>query len=193
MMKSSHLFQLWRCVLADMMYKSADAETMRKIDADVKAYQMKYSDGGRERKGTSGLNGLLLAEDKTFRNVFYYRMRKREKLCTLCKLFLPSVKAVEIYGEIDGGLLLSHYHMVVHPKKAGKNLCVGPGAVLGKNNGQYPTIGDNVSIGANATVIGDITVGDNAVICPGSVVTKSLPGDAVYSGNPAHCVSREDE
>ena len=183
------IHKLWRCVLADVMYKLADAETTKKIDMDAEGYMTKYPNGKPSGKGLSVLNFLLLSEDKTFRNVFYYRMRHRGKFLAVCKWFLPPVKAVEIYGEIDGGLLLSHYHMVVHPKKAGKNLKVGPGVVLGKNNGQYPTFGDNVSIGANATVIGDITIGDNVIISPGSVVTKSLPAGGVYSGNPARPVS----
>ena len=183
------IHKLWRCALLDVMYKMAENETIQKIELDIKAYQKKIANDKKPKKGIAALNALLLSEDKTFRNVIYYRMRRREKLLSVSKWVLPPVKAVEIYGEIDGGLLLSHYHMVVHPKKAGKNLSVGPGVVLGKNNGQYPTFGDNVSIGANATVIGDITIGDNTVICPGAVVTKSLPSGGVYSGNPARPVN----
>ena len=182
---NSNIHKLWRCVLADIIYRLASAKTTKKIDADAERYLMNSKN--KHKKGLSALNYLLLSDDRTFRNVFYYRVRGLGKLCTLCKLFLPAVKAVEIYGEIDGGLLLSHNHMVVHPQKAGKNLYVGPGAVIGKNNGGFPIIGDNVYVGANSTVIGNINIGDNVIIRTGSVVTKSLPGNAVYSGNPARC------
>ncbi len=183
----SNIHKLWRCVLADIIYKLAGVETTGKIDADAERYLISGSNEDKHRRGLSALNHLLLSEDRTFRNVFYYRVYRSGKLCSLCKLFLPPVKAVEIYGEIDGGLLLSHNHMVVHPQKAGKNLYVGPGAVIGKNNGGFPIIGDNVYIGANSTVIGNINIGDNVVIRPGTVVTKSLQSNAVYSGNPARC------
>ena len=186
---SGNIFKLWRCVLADIIYRFAGAQTTKKIDADAERYLMNSSNEDKHRKGLSALNYLLLSEDRTFRNVFYYRARGLGKLCTLCKLFLPAVKAVEIYGEIDGGLLLSHNHMVVHPEKAGKNLYVGPGAVIGKNNGGFPIIGDNVYVGANSTVIGNINIGDNVTILPGTVVTKSLRDNAIYSGNPARCVN----
>ena len=164
------IHKLWRCMTADIAYKLADAGTKKKIDEDMACYVVKAD---KHYKGLSALNRLLL-ENKPFRNVFYYRLRGLGKLCAFCKPFLPPVKAVEIYGEIDGGLFLSHKHMVVHPQKAGKNLRVGAGAVIGKNNGKYPIIGDNVTIGANATVIGNITIGDNVTIYAGSVVTKSL-------------------
>lgn len=48
-----------------------------------------------------------------------------------------------------------------------------------------PVIADNVDIGANAVVIGPITVGKNAVIGAGSVVVRSVPDDAIVVGNPA--------
>jgi acetyltransferase-like isoleucine patch superfamily enzyme len=45
-------------------------------------------------------------------------------------------------------------------------------------------IGDNVSIGSNATIL-PITVCNNVVIGAGSVVTKDIENPGVYAGNPA--------
>lgn len=47
------------------------------------------------------------------------------------------------------------------------------------------SIGDNVSIGSNATVLGNITIGNGAVIGAGSVVTKNVPSNQIWAGNPA--------
>ena len=41
------------------------------------------------------------------------------------------------------------------------------------------------SIGANATILPGITIGKNAMVAAGSVVTKSVPDNAVIIGNPA--------
>lgn len=41
------------------------------------------------------------------------------------------------------------------------------------------------SIGANATVIAGITIGENALIGAGSVVTKDIPANEIWIGNPA--------
>ena len=50
------------------------------------------------------------------------------------------------------------------------------------------TIGSNVWIGMNSTLLPGITIGDNAVIGAGSVVTKSIPPDVVAYGSPARVI-----
>ena len=54
--------------------------------------------------------------------------------------------------------------------------------------GERPTIGNNVTVNANAVVIGAISIGDNAIIGAGSVVTKNVPADSVVVGNPARII-----
>ena len=46
-------------------------------------------------------------------------------------------------------------------------------------------IGRNVWIGANTTVLPGVTIGDNAVIAAGAVVTKDIPENVVVGGIPA--------
>jgi len=48
-----------------------------------------------------------------------------------------------------------------------------------------PVLGDNVDVGANATLIGPIHIGSGAVIGGGAVVVKDVPQNAVVAGNPA--------
>ena len=55
----------------------------------------------------------------------------------------------------------------------------------------YPApihIGQNVWIGANATVLAGVTIGDNAVVAAGSVVTKDVPANVVVAGTPARVI-----
>jgi maltose O-acetyltransferase len=47
------------------------------------------------------------------------------------------------------------------------------------------TIGDDVWIGGNATILPGVTIGDRAVIGAGSVVTRNIENDTVVAGNPA--------
>lgn len=47
------------------------------------------------------------------------------------------------------------------------------------------TIKDHASIGANATIMGNITIGEYAMIGAGSVVTKDIPPFSLWYGNPA--------
>ena len=46
-------------------------------------------------------------------------------------------------------------------------------------------LGRNVWVGANATILPGVTIGDNAVIAAGSVVTKDVPANVVVAGVPA--------
>ena len=65
------------------------------------------------------------------------------------------------------------------------------GAVLGA---QSPVkIGNNVFIGMNAVITRGVTIGDNVVICAGSIVTKNCDSNSVYAGNPARRIMSVDE
>jgi serine O-acetyltransferase len=54
-----------------------------------------------------------------------------------------------------------------------------------------PSIGNNVFISTGAKIIGDVTIGDGAVIGANAVVTKSVPARAIAAGIPAR-VTRQD-
>ena len=49
-------------------------------------------------------------------------------------------------------------------------------------------IGNNVWIGSHATILGGVTIGDNAVIAAGAVVTKDVPENTVAGGVPAKII-----
>jgi UDP-2-acetamido-3-amino-2,3-dideoxy-glucuronate N-acetyltransferase len=75
------------------------------------------------------------------------------------------------------------------------NVQIGPSAAF--TNDKYPrakdfsyelvriTIKNGASIGANATILGGITIGKYAMIGAGSVVTKDVPEGELWYGNPA--------
>lgn len=46
----------------------------------------------------------------------------------------------------------------------------------------------NVWIAAGATILGGVTVGENAVVAAGSVVTKDVPPNTLVAGNPARAI-----
>ncbi|WP_308005727.1 acyltransferase [uncultured Chryseobacterium sp.] len=41
------------------------------------------------------------------------------------------------------------------------------------------------SVGANATILAGVTIGENALVGAGSVVTKNIPDNEIWVGNPA--------
>jgi acetyltransferase-like isoleucine patch superfamily enzyme len=51
----------------------------------------------------------------------------------------------------------------------------------------------HAKIGANSTLLPGVTIGRNALVGAGSVVTRDVPGNAVVAGNPARILkSLED-
>lgn len=57
---------------------------------------------------------------------------------------------------------------------------------------RHPTLGKNVTVGANSSIIGAITVGDGARVGSGSVVVKSVDPGITVVGVPAHVVTKEE-
>jgi len=51
-------------------------------------------------------------------------------------------------------------------------------------------IGKNVWIGANATVVPSVTIGDGSVIAAGAVVTKDVPANVIVGGVPAKIIKK---
>ncbi|MDE7464023.1 MAG: sugar O-acetyltransferase, partial [Clostridiales bacterium] len=49
-------------------------------------------------------------------------------------------------------------------------------------------IGNNVWIGAHATILAGVTIGNGAVVAAGAVVTKDVPENAVVGGVPAKII-----
>jgi len=46
-------------------------------------------------------------------------------------------------------------------------------------------VSKGASIGSGSTILSSVTIGENAIVGAGSVVTKNVPGNAVVAGNPA--------
>jgi acetyltransferase-like isoleucine patch superfamily enzyme len=49
------------------------------------------------------------------------------------------------------------------------------------------------SIGSNTTILSHVTIGENAMVGAGSVVTKDVPPNTLVAGNPARMIRRIDD
>lgn len=68
-----------------------------------------------------------------------------------------------------------------------------PRSKMYPENFQLTSIGKAASIGANATILGGITIGEYAMIGAGAVVTKDVPAFALVYGNPAKVMGKVNE
>lgn len=88
---------------------------------------------------------------------------------------------------LGGGCFIQHgFATRIGGRTIGKRLWVNQCVTIGYTNAtDCPTIGNNVTIGAGAKVIGKVTVGDNSIIGANAVVVKDVPPRAVVGGVPA--------
>ena len=99
--------------------------------------------------------------------------------------------------QIGPGLYIGHpYCITINPATIiGKNCNIHKGVTIGQENrGErkgIPVIGDYVWIGVNATIVGNIIVGDDVLIAPNTFVNKNVPSHSVVFGNPMVIKSRE--
>ena len=75
---------------------------------------------------------------------------------------------------------------MIAAKYIGEDCWINQQVTIGYNgNGEAPVIGDNVMITCGAKVLGNINIGDNAVIGANAVVVKDVEAGAVMGGIPA--------
>ena len=149
-----------------------------------------------------GLKSLLKRHlSHNLQYAYYYRKYKEHpNIFYRLMLFRLSRKyGLEISPEaqIGEGIYLGHPY----------NITVGEGVIIGSNvnlhkgctigrtnrgNTGSPVIGDCVFIGINATVVGNVRIGNDVLIAPNSYVNTDVPDHSVVVGNPAVVHSKEN-
>jgi serine O-acetyltransferase len=107
-----------------------------------------------------------------------------------------TITGVEIHpaAKIGKGLLIDHGSGVVIGETAeiGDDVTIYQGVTLGgtgfATGKRHPTLGDEVTVGSGARLLGPIEVGRGAKIGANSVVITDVPADATVVGNPGHVV-----
>ncbi|EEP6115463.1 acetyltransferase [Salmonella enterica] len=123
--------------------------------------------------------GVSVSSDSTIIDPFYFEQGK----ITFCgKVFINANCVFLDAGNIS----------------IGNNTAIGPGVVLttvthpiSPNKRPKETIcepisiGSNVWIGANSTILPGVSIGNNSVIASNSMVNTNVPSDTLYAGSPA--------
>lgn len=113
--------------------------------------------------------------------------------------FSRAVTGVEIHpaAKIGGEFFIDHGSGVVIGETAevGERVTLYQGVTLGGTGLQpgkrHPTLGDNVTVGSGAKLLGPISVGDGAKIGANTVVVEDVPPGSTVVGNPGHPVKVE--
>ena len=144
-------------------------------------------------KGTTQVKLSEVIKDS--RLMYMYAWRKITSgsyLSFFYKIILNSItkhRHIEIpyTVKIGHGFSMDHaYNITINSKvKIGNNVTMFKGSTIGQTTKGVPIIGNNVYIGLNSTIVGDIIIGDDVVVAPNSFVNISVPSHSVVIGNPA--------
>jgi serine O-acetyltransferase len=118
----------------------------------------------------------------------------------LCSALTTWLTGADIHpGAVLGpGLFIDHATGVVIGETAevGADVTIYHGVTLGgtslEHGKRHPTVGDRVTIGAGAKVLGPITIGRDSRIGANAVVVRPVPPDSVVVGVPGQVIHRKE-
>lgn len=132
----------------------------------------------------------LLALRSEFRSQFLFRIGGLSQyLLKVITIGGGNSCYIERGTQIDGGLVIMH----------GNGVVIGGGCVIGRdctvfqnvtigNADGFPTIGNNVMIGAGANIIGPVIIGNNVKIGANATVVENVPNDSTVVGPKAKLI-----
>lgn len=170
---------------AGKMYRPSDTELVNgRLEGHNKAQLFNRADTDEERtsiiKNLFGTTGKTIHVEPTVRVDYGYNIHVGENFYANFNCVFLDVCPIRIgkNAMLGTGVSIVTPEHPLHPQDRNSGLEFGRPII----------IGDNCWIGANATVVGGVTLGDNVVIAAGAVVTRSYPDNVVLAGVPAKVI-----
>lgn len=141
-----------------------------------------------------GCQAMILYRFGVWKDGFRFRILRipLSLIYWLGHIFIRNVYGIELYftTKIGRRLRIAHQSGIVihHSSTIGDDCLIRQGVSIGRgpNHGggsadAGPILGNRVEIGANAILIGGITIGDDVVIGPNAVVMTNVPANSVVA------------
>lgn len=183
----------WRWPILLLLYLICDKEEKDNIFADVYEsvkWELNY-------KNIPFFVCLVyeMKARKSSRNILYYRTKRHKVVSAICRFFWPIAESVEIgASHIGPGLTIPHGNVILFANSIGDNCHVCPGVVVGQiNSGMFPIIGNNVLLGANSTVLGNIRIGDNVKIGAACYIRENIEDNSLVFAPSSNIYVKEQK
>ena len=175
-------------MLAGELYNATDAQLIKELnetkDVIHEYNQIMPTDLEQRRQVLMSLLGLV-GDDKVFINQPFYC--DYGKHIRVGKRFFANFN----FTVLDEALVTIGDDCFVGPNVAIYTACHSTDPVERNSRREWAlpvTIGDNVWIGGNVTILPGVTIGDNVTIGAGSVVTHDIPSNVIAVGNPCRVI-----
>lgn len=171
-----------------MLYLAWSIPLLRMVDAagasEVVSYDVRRWHGclGLPEDGNDAARfANLVGNFPEFRSLVHYRIRALPALLRwAARILWPREKTLQIYCDFIGpGLFIQHgYTTYITADAIGRDCWINQQVTIGYTSKGRPVIGDRVRIHTDAVIIGPIEVGDDATIGANATVVKNVPPGA---------------
>lgn len=171
--------------------------SLKIIEKDIYRYYSKYKLSLKEKVFINKEMKAIISFRKAnyyskypFLNL-WYRYRHNKYMYKHCSQIPYTLK-------IGEGFYIGHLsNIIIHPKTIiGKNVNIAQGVTLGQENRGNrkgtPILGNEVWIGTNAVIVGNIRIGDDVLIAPNCFVNFDIPDHSIVVGNPGKIIKKEN-
>lgn len=137
----------------------------------------------------------------TYRKASFYKKKSLQGVYYRFRLKQLSEKTgiqIPTKTQIGKGFYIGHFGtIIINPDVViGENVNIATGVTIGKtnrgSNKGVPKIGNQVWIGTNAVIVGNVTIGNDVLIAPNAYVNVDVPDHSIVMGNPAVIHPREN-
>lgn len=151
----------------------------------------------RREKRRFDLFCALMLQMREYRSLLEYRFRQVGMVrADFVKVLFPGMPNLSINtANIGRRFFIQHgFSTIISAKSIGSDCWINQQVTIGYTfDPEPPVIGNGVTVSAGAKVLGQLTVGDNAIIGANAVVVKDVPENAVVGGVPAKIIGENVE
>ena len=111
------------------------------------------------------------------------RFRRTRRLASNCKISSHTFICEGV--TIEDGVFLGHSVTFINDSYPRATAADGHLQTEADWKVEKTVVKKGASIGSGSTILANVTIGENAIVGAGSVVTKDVPANAIVAGNPA--------
>ena len=185
-----------RVILNVFQYIAGTAPLLDIVTADLGVWE------GYSSKGSGSLYKRfkhMFQQRQEFRSLVLFRVhRVVGSIHDYFMLLMPAPEWMHVTNlflespEVGPGLYIEHgFSTIVNARRIGRNFWVNQNVTIGSGQGGAPAFGDDCAVRTGAVVVGGITIGDRVTIGANAFVDFDVPADSMVVCHRAQIIKKK--